>query len=1309
MLLLRIYRQPGLAPGLIARIQNVVSTDTDIALGTVESEYCYYVESTVKLPQDQLVILKGLLAETYAPDGIKYRSQLADSPTIFEVGPRMAFETPESSNTVAILRDCGITTVSRVERSSRLAVTCKLRPAERTGVLEALFERMVFDRMTQMVYEEPLRSFTSDVVPEPVRIIPLLRNGMSALEDQCKKAGLPFDQQDLEFLYQLFCKEERRNPTDVELFTLGQLLSEHCAHGYWKGIRRLNGRSLPKSLMDRARASYEANPGSALVAFDDEASVLRASRSVKVLIPSRPGTPSPLVVKRRAKQPAITGETHNHPTKNSPYPGAATGKARIRDEMSLGRGGVPATAANGIIVGNLRISGHLQPWEEPDSWQPIGAVAPLEIALQARDGAFAFGNADGEPEIGGFFYAIGIPFGGEFRSYFKPVFFTVGYGAGYRELLKKHNPEPGDLLVQIGGPAYAIGLGGGSRSSTTADLGDDLTQTAGFDFDSVQRGCPFMQRLGVEFFRTCTDLGRMNPIRTTKDLGAGGHCTADLEITEGAGLLVDYRAIPSGDQTMSTLVGFCDEAQERSIIVARARDLERITDYARREGCPLAVIGEFVPGSRFVLYDRYDRTTPVDLPLDRIFAKRPRKTFDLDLVPVKLKPLIRKGISFDEALSRVLRLPGVAAKSWLVNRVDGSVGGLSAQQQRTGPTHFPLADYQLTALSFLDTVGSASAIGVRPLIGLVKPEAMGRMIVAEAVLGLCGVVTEGLRRTIDIVNWMSDVKSPGEGMIVERVERALSAAEITLGIARTGGKDSSSMANLAHNPAGEVKRIKSPVTTVVTLKSSVPDIRKKITPVIRPGDCLLHVDLSPNAKRLGGSAFAQTLNQLGSDCPDVNLNRLQSCFEVMQGLVASGQVTATHDISDGGLIVAALEMAFVSGCGLEIETISRFDAIEYYLAEEPGLVIACLEQHIPVVVAAFQARKLRAYQLGRAQERSWVTVWHNGTAVIDQAMPRLRDQWLDTSLVLDSQEANPVCIGQERQLYRDHSKAAPLARLTFNPNRRWPKRSRIALRALVPKAPGSNGEQELAGILHVAGFEPTIATLYDLTHGDIALDDFQLLAHPGGFSYQDVLGAGRGWAAVVERNDKLRDQYRRFFTEREDTVSYSVCNGMQMVTALGLVPFADLTASKRPRMLQNLSEQFESRIIWVRIEDSPAVMFADMAGSILPIWVAHGEGRLHCPDQRIYRQLVRDNLVPLKYVGLDGEPSEDYPLNPNGSPAGIAGLCTPDGRHVALMPHIERLFQLWQFPYLPEEWRDVRVSPWLYPFHNLHQWCLEHR
>jgi phosphoribosylformylglycinamidine synthase len=783
------------------------------------------------------------------------------------------------------------------------------------------------------------------------------------------------------------------------------------------------------------------------------------------------------------------------------------------------------------------------------------------------------------------------------------------------------------------------------------------------------------------------------------------------EIVEPAGARLEVRQIPLGDDTLSVLEIWGAEYQEQDALLLRPEDADLFRFLCEREKVPVAYVGRITGDGRVVLHDELDDSTPVDLELDMVLGHMPRKTFEFDRFAPKLEPLsLPDGLSVKEALARVLRLLSVGSKRFLTTKVDRSVTGLIARQQCAGPLQLTVADVAVVAQSHFGTTGAAIAIGEQPIKGLVDPAAMGRMTVGEALTNLVWARVSALEDVKCSANWMWAAKLPGEGAALHEAAAAVRELMLELAIAIDGGKDSLSMAAHAPDGRGADETVKAPGTLVVSAYVTCPDVTQTVTPDLKlPGTGrLLYVDLGGGRHRLGGSALAHVFGQVGDESPDVeDAAVLGRAFRAVQELIAAGTIAAGHDRSDGGLVTALLEMAFAGNCGFEIDLDRNggADPLALLFSEELGLVLEVSSTSESRVLDRFRRADVPCLSIGATKAHKNVRIRCGGLDVLDEDLRDLRDLWEETSFQLDRRQANPSCVDRERTGLR--GRTGPRFSLPFTPRPTPPAvlASRDKPRVAVVREEGSNGDREMTSAFHAAGFEPWDVVMSDLLSGRIELRHFRGVVFVGGFSYADVLDSAKGWAGVIRFNRDLWKQFQGFY-ERPDTFSLGICNGCQLLALLGWTPWQGLPDEIQPRFVQNISDRFESRFVSVRIEKSPAVMLRGMEGSVLGIWVAHGEGRAFFPDAGVLERIREEGLAPVRFVNDGGDVTEEYPFNPNGSPEGIAGLCSPDGRHLAMMPHPERAFLKWQWGWMPEDWkRSLEVSPWLRMFQNAREWC----
>jgi phosphoribosylformylglycinamidine synthase len=1302
--MLRFFRTPSMTPTRLATFAQNAERVVGRPVGQAGTEYCFYVEAGAPLAAHDRDVLQYVLSETFEPGQFGPESFLEGRyATIIEYGPRLNFETAWSSNAVEICHRSGARSVRRLERSVRLGLSVPLSDAQVDDILAPLH-----DRMTEMRYLEPLESFETGLSPEPVKVIPFLAEGISALQDFDRVHGCSWDASDLEIIAGIFQRLDR-DPTDVELFQIAQANSEHSRHWVFKGELWVDGVRVPeKHLMDVVRQPLAVSGPNSIIAFRDDSSAIRGAE-VNVLAASQPLGPSPLESAPVLLHPTLTAETHNFPSGVAPYPGAATGGGgRIRDNQAVGRGGLVCASGAAYCVGNLHLPGYELPWEEDGYSHPADLASPAEILIEASNGASGYGNCFGEPLIYGFTRTYGLRLPDGYRSWYKPIMYSVGAGQIRDEHTVKGKPETDMLVVQVGGPAYRIGMGGGAASSM-----EQGTNVQELDFNAVQRGDPEMEQRVNRLMRACIELGAANPIVSAHDLGAGGDCNALPEIVEPAGAVIDLRALPVGDQTLSVLEIWGNESQERNALLVRPAQLHVLEGIAARENVPLAVAGRVTGDGSLVLSDATDGSRPVDLPLDDILGQLPPKKYEFtrraprgatrpDLTPL----VVPAAADLRRVLDMVLRLPAIGSKRFLTNKVDLDVTGLVVQRQLVGPRHLPLSDYAVIAQTYDDPSGTVMSLGEQPLKGLISPGAGVRMAVAEALLNMAGAVITGLADVKCSANWMLAVKQPGEGAWLYDAACALRDILMELGVAIDGGKDSLSMASQGTSPDGTSELVKAPPELVMAPYALMPDVRVRVTSDLKQiGSRLLLLSVGAK-RRLGGSAFAQVLSQLGDETPDIeDPAALRAVFEAVQELVKTGAILACHDVSDGGLIVTLLEMAFAGDKGWRVGLAGGAPgaaaggpgAVLYaaLFAEEAGVVVEVADEQRTREV--LRRHGVTAVELGHTQAAD-VELHFGAEAVLKESVHALHAVWEETSYQLERLQQNPECAEQEWHSHRAPAGTSPY-RLSFDPDAPVGRRGAASAKpkAAVLREEGTNGDRELAAAFLAAGFEAWDVTMTDLMAGTIGLEGFQLLAFPGGFAFADVLDSAKGWASVIRNNERLSEQFATFFA-RPDTLSLGVCNGCQLMGLLG-IPGFELPDALKPRFVKNISERFESRFSTVCISKSPALMLQGMEGSILGVYVAHGEGRLHVPDPATLDWIVANDLAPVRYVDPDGQATTAYPYNPNGSPQGIAALCSPDGRHLAIMPHPERCYQLRQWPWVPPGW-GCTDSPWMRMFRN---------
>ncbi|TKB27167.1 phosphoribosylformylglycinamidine synthase [Desulfopila sp. IMCC35006] len=1247
--------------------------------------YCFNIESIRPLTSEEMTCLRLILADGFLVDSVS-DAPVLQGDRVVEVGPRLNFATAWSSNMVSICKATGLDMITRVERSRRYLVPGNIDVQE--------FIHLHHDRMTECHYPAPLTSFHTGVVPEAVYEVDLKTLGADGLNEL---PGISMDEWDRNLYYDYFVNQQHRNPTIVEIMDLNNANSEHSRHGFFKGKQVIDGEEMDSTLFDLVTATLNAHPKGSLIAFKDNSSVIQGY-AIDTLVPAQPGSPSPLVPVTVQYHPLLTAETHNFPTGVAPFPGAETGTGgRIRDVQGTGQGGFVVAGTAGYCVGNLHIPGYELPWEQSYPC-PDNLASALEIEIEASNGASDYGNKFGEPLIQGFTRSFDMRLdSGERWGFLKPIMFTAGVGQIDGRHTEKASAVQGMLIVQVGGPAYRVGFGGGAASSMLQGENE-----SSLDFNAVQRGDAEMEQKMNRVIRACNEMGEKTLIDVIHDQGAGGPANVLKELVEKSGGRVEVRNIRVGDPTMSVLEIYVAEYQERCGFLIRPENIAQFEKICVREKVNCEVLGEVTGDLKFVLHDANDDTTPVNIDLPVLLGEIPQKTFTDTRTPLRAQALqLPAELTVASALHDVLRLVSVGSKRFLTNKVDRAVTGLIARQQCCGPLQLTVSNVAVVAQSHFGRTGIASAIGEQSIKMLVDPAAGARMAVGEALTNLVWAKIEELEQVKCSANWMWAPKLPGEGAAIYDAARAMRDIMVEVGMAVDGGKDSLSMATMVGK-----ETVKSPRELVISAYAAVPEIGRVITPDIKEiGSPLLYVDLAGGQARMGGSALAQVMGQVGDKSPDVeNGTALKDSFLAVQELIAQDLIAAGHDRSDGGLITTLLEMAFAGNCGLDIDLHGTNTVFATLFAEELGLVVECRPGKISQVEQILAGAGVSFVQLGTTTEAQQIQIRYNGEKVLDEPMIVLRSWWEETSYQLERLQMNPACADEEKT--NIHDRKGPAYHLSFTPEP--PPAARLTRtdkpKVAILRDEGSNSDREMSSAFYLAGFEPWDICMSDLLAGTVTLDDFRGLAAVGGFSYGDVPESAKGWAATILFNPRLKKMFDEFY-RRPDTFTLGICNGCQLFGLLGWVPEMGLPAERQPRFIRNVSGRFESRWTTVKVQKSTAMMLAGMEGLVFGIHVDHGEGQLHFPDKDLLDKVKASGMTPLVYVDDDGQPTGKYPFNPNGSIDGLAGLCSADGRHLALMPHPERVFLPWQAHYLPEEMKGLQVSPWMQMFTNAYDWC----
>ncbi len=1251
------------------------------------------------------------------------------------ITPRAGTQSPWSSKATDILHNTGFPQIERIERARVVCLEGATDPAQLAPALH--------DRMTESVFTSPdeLETLFAPRTPKPLTHIDVLGRGAEALIDADRAFGLSLAPDEIDYLVREFTSLNR-NPTDVELYMFAQANSEHCRHKIFNARWTIDGVPAERSLFGMIRHTYEhAHDPDVLSAYRDNAAVIRGGPGGRYF-------PDPTTGEYAAHQEDIhilcKVETHNHPTAISPFPGAATGAGgEIRDEGATGRGAKPKAGLTGFTVSNLNLPQASQPWESSETpyGKPDHIASPLDIMIEGPLGAAAFNNEFGRPNLCGYFRTFEQtgPDGTRF-GYAKPIMLAGGLGNIRAEHIEKGEIGPGFALVALGGPAMLIGLGGGAASSQAGREAPDAAGAAhqqSLDFASVQRDNPEMERRAQEVIDRCWQRGAQNPIAFIHDVGAGGLSNAFPELVKdgGKGGVFSLDAIPRGEEGLSPLEAWCNEAQERYVLAVAPADLPVFEAICTRERCPFAVVGHATKEKQLVLTgevigasprDGVEKPTdllaepkpadtPIDLPMSVLFGKPPRTQRRFTRTPIPADPLDLRGVTVADAVERLLRLPTIASKNFLITIGDRSVGGLVVQDQMVGPWQVPVADCAVTLRSFdaaglaaegLEVLGEAMAVGERTPLAVTDAAAAARMAVGEVITNLAGAAIERLADIKLSANWMA---AAGQGLEDQKLFDAVHAVGMelcpALGITIPVGKDSLSMKlrweDRGLDDAMESKAVTSPLSLIVSGFAPVREVRRTLTPELKTGEdtVLLLLDLGENRHRLGGSCLAQVYNQTGDETPDTPApTLLQAFFGTVQQLNRDRKLLAYHDRSDGGLFVTLAEMAFAGRCGLSVDLPASAlpdpsrppDVLGLLFSEELGAVVQVRAHQAEDILAFLAQAGVPARIVGQAQPGNELVFHIGGQEVFRATRTGLHQLWSETSFGIASLRDNPACAAEEFASLADADRPGLTVQVPFDLRERVcaPFVNRAKPRVAILREQGVNGQNEMAFAFDRAGFTPVDVHMSDLLAGRRSLADFQGLAACGGFSYGDVLGAGSGWAKTVLFNEGLRTQFAAFFA-RADTFSLGICNGCQMMAQLAsIIPGAE----GWPRFERNVSSRFEARLCMTEIPATPSLFLQGMAGARVPIIVAHGEGHASLTPPA--------GMVALRYIDPYGRVTETYPLNPSGSPGGVAGVTSADGRALILMPHPERIVLAEQNTWT----RRLPASPWQRLFDNARAW-----
>lgn len=1262
-----------------------------LPISDVYAEYVHFADVHSSLNNEEQVKLTRLL---------KYGPSLAEhepSGRLLLVTPRPGTISPWSSKATDIARNCGLDKIRRLERGLAFYIHAPTLTDEQWRQLGALLH----DRMMEAVFTDlkQAQQLFAHHPPAPLKRIEVLLQGRPALEEANVRLGLALADDEMDYLLDAFTRLGR-NPTDIELYMFAQANSEHCRHKIFNADWVIDGVAQPKSLFKMIKNTFEQTPDYVLSAYKDNAAVMEGSEAGRFFA----DTQGRYDYHQEATHILMKVETHNHPTAISPWPGAATGSGgEIRDEGATGRGAKPKAGLVGFSVSNLRIPGFEQPWEE-DFGKPDRIVNALDIMTDGPLGGAAFNNEFGRPALTGYFRTyeerVDTHNGLELRGYHKPIMLAGGIGNIRAEHVKKGEITVGAKLIVLGGPAMNIGLGGGAASSMTSGQSD-----ADLDFASVQRDNPEMERRCQEVIDRCWQLGEENPILFIHDVGAGGLSNAMPELVSdgGRGGRFELRDILNDEPGMSPLEVWCNESQERYVLAVAPEKLALFEAICRRERAPYAAIGEATQEQHLSLSDRHFNNKPIDLPLDVLLGKTPKMLRDVARKSSAGTALRRDEIYLADAVERVLHLPVVAEKTFLITIGDRSVTGMVARDQMVGPWQVPVADCAVTTASLDSYHGEAMSIGERAPVALLDFSASSRLAVGEALTNIAATQIGALNRVKLSANWMAAAGHPGEDAGLYDAVKAIGEELCpALGLTIPVGKDSMSM-KTRWQEGGEERSVTSPMSLVVSAFARVEDVRNTVTPQLRVGqdNALLLIDLGAGHQALGATALAQVYRQLGRDTADVRSpQQLAGFFNAMQALVADNALLAYHDRSDGGLLATLAEMAFTGHCGVNVDIASLGgDTLAALFNEELGAVIQVAADRLADVQRVLADHGLAdcVHRLGKATEGNRFVISRAAEVVYQENRTTLRTWWAETTWQMQRLRDNPQCADQEHAAKQDDSDPGLNAALTFDPQEdvAAPYIARQARpKVAVLREQGVNSHVEMAAAFHRAGFDAIDVHMSDLLEGRQDLQPFHALVACGGFSYGDVLGAGEGWAKSILFNARVRDEFAAFF-QRPQTLALGVCNGCQMMSNLReLIPGADLW----PRFVRNHSDRFEARFSLVEVVKSPSLFMNDMAGSRMPIAVSHGEGRLEVRDDTHLAMLEQRGLVSLRYVNNFGQATESYPANPNGSPNGITAVTSVGGRATVMMPHPERVFRTVSNSWHPETWGED--GPWMRMFRN---------
>ena len=1267
------------------RVEKLLQKAAALGLPEVKlkSEFWYFVGSEKALDATTVEKLQALLAA----QSVEQTPEAREGLHLFLVTPRLGTISPWASKATNIAENCGLEGIERIERGMAVWLEGRLNDDEKQQ-----WAALLHDRMTESVLPDfqTASKLFHHLESETFSTVDVLGGGKRALVKANTEMGLALSADEIDYLVENY-QALQRNPSDVELMMFAQANSEHCRHKIFNADFILNGEKQPKSLFGMIRDTHNAHPEGTVVAYKDNSSVIEGAK-IERFYPNAAENQG-YRFHEEDTHIIMKVETHNHPTAIAPFAGAATGAGgEIRDEGATGKGSRPKAGLTGFTVSNLNIPDLKQPWEQ-DYGKPEHISSPLDIMIEGPIGGAAFNNEFGRPNLLGYFRTFEEKFDGQVRGYHKPIMIAGGLGSIQAQQTHKDEIPEGALLIQLGGPGMLIGLGGGAASSMNTGTND-----ASLDFNSVQRGNPEIERRAQEVIDRCWQLGDKNPIISIHDVGAGGLSNAFPELVNdaGRGAVFKLREVPLEEHGLNPLQIWCNESQERYVLSILEKDLDTFRAICERERCPFAVVGAATDDGHLEVRDDLFSNNPVDLPLNVLLGKPPKTTRSDQTVRSSEKPFNAGDIDITEAAYRVLRLPTVAAKNFLITIGDRSVGGMTHRDQMVGKYQTPVADCAVTMMGFNTYRGEAMSMGEKPTVALFDAPASGRMCVGEAITNIAAVNIGDIGNIKLSANWMAACGNEGEDEKLYRTVEAVSKACQALDLSIPVGKDSLSMKTVWQDGADK-KSVVSPLSLIISAFAPVQDVRKTVTPELKnvEDSVLLFVDLGFGKARMGGSAFGQVYNNMSGDAPDLDdTGRLKDFYGVIQQLVAEDKLLAYHDRSDGGLFATLAEMAFAGRCGLNVDLTSLVAnqadvneaSIRALFNEELGAVIQIAKQDVAAVEALFKAAVLPLHTVATIGSDEKIVIRNQAGIVLEQTRADLQRAWQETSHAIQRLRDNPACADSEFALIGDNERSALFADVKFDVNEDIAApfvNSGAKPKIAILREQGVNGHIEMAAAFTRAGFDAYDVHMSDLMAGRVHLADFKMLAACGGFSYGDVLGAGEGWAKSILFHPALRDQFAAFFAD-PNTLTLGVCNGCQMVSNLAeIIP----GTAGWPKFKRNLSEQFEARLSMVHVPQSASLILNEMQGSSLPVVVSHGEGRA---DFALHGGKISDDLgIALQYVDGQNQVTQTYPLNPNGSPQGIAGVTNADGRVTIMMPHPERVYRAAQMSWKPEDWTEL--------------------